>query len=232
MVLLTLFAAIAAALAVVGVYGVMAYTVSQRTQEIGVRVAMGASADAVVRLVVGQGVRAGAAGVVLGLVGAVWVSQAMRGLLFDMNGLDPLTFVVAPLVLLAAAVRRQLHPGPPRRADFADRRVEPLMSGPTVRQPASGGEPLLRYIGMLGLAAAIVNITIGGGIFRLPSSVAGSLGAAAPIAYVVCAVAMGLIVWCIADAGRRVPLTGGPYAYVGTRVRAVRRASCPACCSG
>src|SRR6478735_8336919 len=74
---------------------------------------------------------------------------------------------------------------------------------------------LIRALGVGGLAAAIVNITIGGGIFRLPASVAGSLGAAAPIAYVVCAVAMGLIVLCIADAGSRVSLTGGPYAYVG-----------------
>jgi len=71
-------------------------------------------------------------------------------------------------------------------------------------------------IGTFGLAAAIINITIGGGIFRLPANVAGSLGAAAPVAYLVCAVAMGLIVLCIADAGRRVSLTGGPYAYVGT----------------
>ena len=71
-------------------------------------------------------------------------------------------------------------------------------------------------MGTFGLAAAIVNITIGGGIFRLPANVAGSLGAAAPIAYLVCAVAMGLIVLCIADAGSRVSLTGGPYAYVGT----------------
>jgi amino acid transporter len=76
-------------------------------------------------------------------------------------------------------------------------------------------EPLLRAIGTVALAAGIVNITVGGGIFRLPSSVAQSLGAAAPLAYVVCAVAMGLIVVCIADAGSRVPLTGGPYAYVG-----------------
>ena len=76
-------------------------------------------------------------------------------------------------------------------------------------------EPLVRAIGTFGLAAAIINITIGGGIFRLPANVAGSLGAAAPIAYLVCAVAMGLIVLCIADAGSRVSLTGGPYAYVG-----------------
>jgi amino acid transporter len=70
-------------------------------------------------------------------------------------------------------------------------------------------------MGTLALAAAIVNITIGGGIFRLPSSVAGTLGAAAPLAYLVCAAAMGLIVVCIADAGTRVSLTGGPSAYVG-----------------
>lgn len=77
-------------------------------------------------------------------------------------------------------------------------------------------EPLVRAIGTFGLAAAIINITIGGGIFRLPANVAASLGAAAPLAYIVCAIAMGLIVLCIADAGSRVPLTGGPYAYVGT----------------
>jgi basic amino acid/polyamine antiporter, APA family len=80
----------------------------------------------------------------------------------------------------------------------------------------SHGESLARVIGTFGLAAAIINITIGGGIFRLPANVAGALGAAAPIAYLVCAVAMGLIVLCIADAGSRVSLTGGPYAYVGT----------------
>lgn len=77
-------------------------------------------------------------------------------------------------------------------------------------------ERLTRVMGTFGLAAAIVNITIGGGIFRLPANVAGSLGAAAPLAYIVCAIAMGLIVLCIADAGSRVSLTGGPYAYVGT----------------
>src|SRR5688500_1648837 len=81
---------------------------------------------------------------------------------------------------------------------------------------AAQGDSLVRAIGTFGLAAAIINITIGGGIFRLPANVAGSLGAAAPIAYLVCAVAMGLIVLCIADAGSRVSLTGGPYAYVGT----------------
>jgi basic amino acid/polyamine antiporter, APA family len=89
----------------------------------------------------------------------------------------------------------------------------PPAAGPA---PSTGqSESLFRVMGTFGLAAAIINITVGGGIFRLPSSVAASLGAAAPIAYLVCAAAMGLIVTCIADAGRRVSLTGGPYAYIG-----------------
>jgi amino acid transporter len=78
----------------------------------------------------------------------------------------------------------------------------------------SGERSLVRAIGMWALAAGVINVTVGGGIFRLPADVAGSLGAAAPLAYVVCAIAMGLIVLCFAEAGSRVSLTGGPYAYV------------------
>ena len=73
---------------------------------------------------------------------------------------------------------------------------------------------LVRALGVWGLAAGIVNVTVGGGIFRLPSAAASSLGGAAPIAYLVCAGAMALIVLCFAEAGSRVDLTGGPYAYV------------------
>ena len=72
----------------------------------------------------------------------------------------------------------------------------------------------VRALGTWGLAASIVNLTIGGGIFRLPAAAAGALGAAAPVAYLVCALAMGLIVLCFAEAGSRVSLTGGLYAYV------------------
>ncbi len=79
--------------------------------------------------------------------------------------------------------------------------------------PASDSS-LVRSIGAFALAASIVNITIGGGIFRLPASVAADLGATAPLAYILCAVAMGLIVLCMAEAGSRVAMTGGPYAYV------------------
>lgn len=73
---------------------------------------------------------------------------------------------------------------------------------------------LIRALGVWGLAANIVNITVGGGIFRLPAAAAAALGPAAPVAYVVCAVAMTLIVLCFAEAGSRVSLTGGVYAYV------------------
>lgn len=80
----------------------------------------------------------------------------------------------------------------------------------------SSNASLIRAVGLWGLAAGITNVTIGGGIFRLPAAAANALGSAAPIAYIVCALAMGLIVLCIAEAGSRVTLTGGPYAYVET----------------
>ena len=80
----------------------------------------------------------------------------------------------------------------------------------------SGEAGLVRALGVWGLAASIVNITIGGGIFRAPGTteVTGRLGAAAPLAYLLCALAMLFVVLCFAEAGSRVALTGGPYAYV------------------
>src|SRR6476620_5884170 len=84
-------------------------------------------------------------------------------------------------------------------------------------------ESLTRAIGTIGLAAGIVNVMIGGGIFRVPALVADSLGPAAPVAYVICAIAMALIVTCIAAAGKRVTLTGGPYAYVGSPAQRTSR---------
>jgi APA family basic amino acid/polyamine antiporter len=79
-----------------------------------------------------------------------------------------------------------------------------------------GDRGLVRVIGTWGLAAGIVNVTVGGGIFRLPAGVAAAVGPAAPLAYLVCTVAMGLIVLCFAEAGSRVAMTGGPYAYIET----------------
>jgi amino acid transporter len=79
---------------------------------------------------------------------------------------------------------------------------------------ASPESSLRRSIGTFALAASIVNVTIGAGIFRLPADMAATLGPTAPVAYLLCAIAMGLIVICMAEAGSRVALTGGPYAYV------------------
>lgn len=78
----------------------------------------------------------------------------------------------------------------------------------------SSDHGLERAIGVRGLAATAFNVTVGGGIFVLPAVVAAAIGPSAPVAYVVVAVAMGLIVLCFAQAGSRVSLTGGPYAYV------------------
>ena len=85
----------------------------------------------------------------------------------------------------------------------------------TIATPAPSPESTLRRsIGTVSLAAGIVNVTIGAGIFRLPADMAATLGATAPLAYLLCAVVMGLIVLCLAEAGSRVAITGGPYAYI------------------
>lgn len=91
-----------------------------------------------------------------------------------------------------------------------------MTSDATRTDVVTGDRQLVRALGTFGLAASIVNITIGGGIFRLPADASSRVGAAAPLAYLICAVAMGIIVLCIADAASRVSLTGGPYAYIET----------------
>jgi putative ABC transport system permease protein len=122
MTLLMLFASVAVALAAVGVYGVMAYTVSQRTPEIGVRMAIGASPNQVVAMVVWQGAQLAVMGVVLGLIAAALGAGAMQSLLFDIKGLDPLTFASAPIVLGLAALLASYIPA--RRAA----RISPLVA--------------------------------------------------------------------------------------------------------
>src|SRR6476646_7997173 len=79
---------------------------------------------------------------------------------------------------------------------------------------AAPDQGLVRAIGARQLTASVINVTIGAGIFVLPAVASAGLGAAAPIAYIVCAVLMALIVCCFAAAGSRVSLTGGVYAYV------------------
>ena len=102
--LLIVFAVLAVTLAAVGVYSVMAYTVSQRIPEIGVRMALGASPGRVVLMLLWEGGRLALAGLALGLVAAVFAGRAAESLLFRVHGLDPLTFSVAPAVVVAAAL--------------------------------------------------------------------------------------------------------------------------------
>jgi putative ABC transport system permease protein len=98
------FAVLALALAMVGVFGVLAYSVQQRVREFGVRMAMGASGSDVIRLVVGSAARLTVIGVAIGLVGAAVSSRWLATLVFPIAPLDPLTFAVVPLVLVIAVI--------------------------------------------------------------------------------------------------------------------------------
>jgi predicted permease len=101
MVLLTLFALLALALAAVGIYGVMAYLVSQGAREIGIRIALGATPGAVVGMIVRHGMSVALAGASAGIVAALALSRLIDSLLFGVRGTDPLTFAVVAIVLLA-----------------------------------------------------------------------------------------------------------------------------------
>jgi putative ABC transport system permease protein len=112
------FAALALVIAAVGTYGVMAYAVAQRTRELGIRVALGASGDRVVRLVVRQGMVPALVGVGMGLVGAALGARLLASLLYGVGPRDPLTFGVAVLTLGAVALAACYIPA--RRAARAD----------------------------------------------------------------------------------------------------------------
>jgi putative ABC transport system permease protein len=111
MLLLTVFAGAAVLLAAVGIYGVIAYNVTQRTQEIGIRMALGAQRGDVLRLVVRNALMLVAIGVGTGAVGALLLTRLMRGLLFDVRPGDPFTFVVVSVVLGTVAVAASMLPG-------------------------------------------------------------------------------------------------------------------------
>jgi putative ABC transport system permease protein len=97
--LLMVFAFIALVLAGVGVYGVMAYSVSQRTQEIGVRMALGATTQSVFRMMIGDALRLVAIGIVTGVIAAAWLSQFLTTMLFETQRFDVVTFAATAVVL-------------------------------------------------------------------------------------------------------------------------------------
>jgi putative ABC transport system permease protein len=122
MVLFGAFAALALAIAAVGIYGVVSYAVSRRTHEIGIRMALGATPRDALKLVIRQGMLLALIGVGLGLAGALALTRVMRGLLFNMSATDPATFVGVALLLVAVALIASYIPA--RRAT----KVDPLQS--------------------------------------------------------------------------------------------------------
>jgi putative ABC transport system permease protein len=103
-VLIASFAAVALLLAVLGIYGVMAFLVAQRTHEIGLRIALGAGRIDVLRMVLGEGLRLSAIGLAAGLAGAYLVGRAMQSMLYGVNALDLTAFSVVAAILMASAL--------------------------------------------------------------------------------------------------------------------------------
>jgi putative ABC transport system permease protein len=122
MLLLSAFALIALALSAIGIYGVIGYSVAQRTHEIGVRMALGAERVDVLKLVLKEGVVVAAAGVALGLAGAAALSRVMTTLLFGITARDPLTFALGGGTLLVVALFASYVPA------IRATRVEPVIA--------------------------------------------------------------------------------------------------------
>ena len=120
--LLTAFAGVALALAAIGLFGVMAYLVSQRTREIGVRLALGATRGNVFRQILTSGLSLAVAGAAIGVGGAYWLTRVMESLLFSVSRTDPATFIAVPIALISVAALACYLPA--RRA----MRVDPVVA--------------------------------------------------------------------------------------------------------
>jgi putative ABC transport system permease protein len=120
--MILLFALTALLLAGIGVYGTISYIVSERTRDIGIRIALGAKRKTILRMVLSQGLALALAGATVGLVGALVVSHLMAGLLYGISPSDPLTFIGLTVVLLVVALAACYFPA--RRA----MRVDPIVA--------------------------------------------------------------------------------------------------------
>jgi predicted permease len=120
--LLTGFSLVALLMAAVGIYGLIQYSIATRTQEIGIRMAVGAQAGEIFRMILGEGLKLSLTGLMLGLLGALWLGQAGSSLLFGVTPTDPLTFMVVSLLLIAVAVAACCFPA--RRA----MKIEPIVA--------------------------------------------------------------------------------------------------------
>ena len=113
-----IFAALAVILAVVGIYGVMSYSVSRRTHEFGLRLALGAGRDEVLKLVLRQGLKLSLIGVAIGIAGALAMTRLVSGFLYGVKASDPLTFAAVSLLLILVALAASYMPA--RRATAVD----------------------------------------------------------------------------------------------------------------
>jgi putative ABC transport system permease protein len=116
--LLGIFAGVALLLATVGIYGLMSYSITERTHEIGIRMALGAQTSDVLRMVLGQGLKLIIVGVALGLAGAFALTRIMTSLLFGVRAVDPLTYAVVSVLLAVVALLACYIPA--RRATRTD----------------------------------------------------------------------------------------------------------------
>lgn len=122
LILVTLFAAVALLLAATGIYAVVSYSITQRTREIGIRMALGAQSSDILKMIIAQGLKMTVAGVIIGTVGSLLLTRTLSSLLFDVTATDPGTYILMSLLLLGVASLACIVPA--KRAI----RIDPLVA--------------------------------------------------------------------------------------------------------